>query len=1311
MLDIQPNKNKEKSMAFKTKSFLTLIVILLGILPKAFAQSDIVSLSWEINESVDVNEELGISQILSPYLCNECFANNTEDFQYSLPYYSKKIQVSTQDVIYVGIKNAITATSKSDRLHKYLSNDFTIDQIKTYENGIPYINLILTPIKKDGNQTSYLKSFEWDIKMAQNSASRLQNLKSKRDHTYESVLASGDFYKVKISQDGVYKINANFISALGGDPNSIAMSDFRIYGNGGNMLPEPIATDRAEDLVENPIKAVDNNGNNKMDADDYFLWYATGPNRLFYQSSTKSYAANGHDFDVAAYYYLNWDKGAGKRITTKGNGQGLANAGVITDYDHLIYHEENAENHIKSGRRWWGDKMQINTLKNFDYNVSGVQPGKKIILNTVTMARSLSGFGSSMRITVNDSLSATIGYSTVAGDYDGLFGTSAITTVRSRVASGNSLSVYYNYQKTLNEAAAWIDYLVLSVPRRLGTFEQQQIIRTNTKELSGNIKYSIAPYNAGYEIWDISTPNIPSVQSTFNEGSGVAFTAENTLAADPPKFVMFEGNSCTTPEFVEKVKNQNLHGLKDIDYIIVTRDDLLEEATRLADFHRENGLEVAVVTAAKVYNEFSSGSQDVTGIRDFAKLLYDRGNLPDAERTLKHILLFGDASYDYKNIEENNTNVVPTYQSYESNFPPSSYCSDDYYAILDDEEGFWGTNSRDEDLDLGVGRLPASNSSEAKILVDKILHYHSASSRGNWMQTITFLADDEDGNDHVVPSENMTKAISLESPEWNIKKIWMDAYEQVSFGSGNKYPQVNAEVSKMIGSQGTLIFNYVGHGGENGMAHERVVTRPEILAWDNYDKLSFYITASCELAKIDNLDIESPGELMLLDPNGGAVGMLATTRVVYIGQNTQLNTRLVNGNLLKAKDGKLKSLGDAYKFMRNSDKNESTNKRCFILLADPAMSLLYPDNRVITTAINDVPVNFFTDTNNAQHDTLSALELVTIEGEVRDINNQVLEDFNGKVFPTFYDKPSTYRTFGQDAESYPIVFQEQNRIIYKGEVSATNGKFKFQFIVPKDIAYNIDYGKLSYFAVDNLVHAGGTELNYFIGGTSDSSLVDTKFDELELFIDDESWIFGGATSFTPLLLARLSDSNGINTIGSGVGREMIAILDKGTDAEQTIVLNDYYKPDLNSYQAGTIEYPFTELPAGRHTLSLKVWDVYNNSADAYTEFVVSDQEGVTVHNLLNYPNPFTSFTSFHFDHNKSGQNLVVNISIMSVAGKVIKNITQDISNAPAHSQSINWDGRDDYGDPIGKGVYLYTLSVKAEDGSTESKTEKLYIIK
>jgi predicted esterase YcpF (UPF0227 family) len=905
-----------------------------------------------------------------------------------------------------------------------------------------------------------------------------------------------------------------------------------------------------------------------------------------------------------------------------------------------------------------------------------------------------------MNISLNATPLSQVYYNWVTGEYDDDFADAPKTTIVSFNLSSTDVKLQYSYNKSQNDAAAYIDYFVLSLPRKMSAYSDQQILRIDRLAVSGAINYNFDVLGDHF-VWNISDIVNPVLQQTAKTGAGGYFTTPNVNTSNPPIFIVFNPNIAPLPAFLGKVENQNLHENTGTNYLIVTHKSLLDQANQLADFHRQRGLSVTVSSTEQIFNEFSSGSQDVTAIRDYAKLLYDRGD--GNSDSLQYILLFGDASYDYKDVEPNNTNVVPIYQSYNSNQHTYSYCSDDYYAILDNSEGKWGTSSVNESLDIAVGRLPASNVTEAKILVDKIKHYHSETSKGDWINTLTFVADDEDRNAHLDPSEAMTSSLNLESPAYNIKKIWLDAYEQVSFGSGNKYPKVNEEITKMVSNKGTLIFNYVGHGGENSMAHERVVTRDEIVAWDNYDKLSFYITASCEIAKIDNLIIETPGELMLMDENGGAIGMIATTRAVYIGLNTRLNSSLVNDNLLKKVKGQKPAIGEAYRIMRNLSASEGTNQRCFILLGDPAMRLLDYQYDVVTTAINGTEIGLFSD-------TLKALSLVTIEGEIRGKDGQVVSDFVGEAYPTFYDKKSKYKTLGQDQSSYVIEFEEQNRIIYKGKVSVTNGKFSFKFVVPKDIAYNVAKGKLSYYAKDGMRDAGGTEYNYLIGGTSDSLVVDNQFDELELFINDESWVFGGTTSSKPLLLAHLKDSNGINTIGSGIGREMEAIIDAGTESQQSIILNDYFKAQLNSYTEGTIEYPMENMSAGRHTLKLIVWDVYNNSAEAYTEFVIGENEDISLNNVLNYPNPFNNYTEFHFDHNKAGQNITVRLNILSVAGNMVKSITQELINAPAHSSEIIWDGRDDFGDRLARGVYLYNLEVRAEDGTTSSKTEKLYIV-
>ncbi len=1282
---------------FRKDSFLTFIVASVCTL-NSFGQVQKEVLHWEPESTTPVIADESRFVVKTPLACDECYYSVIGDL--NIPYISKIIDATSQEVVSVNIKNVVT---KKTDINDYqnISSDFKIELVTTFERNKKLTTAILTPLKKSGNDMEYITSFEWDVKTT--STSRYSSkLKNKKGQPTSSVLSKGDFYKVSVTQEGVFRLDQDVFSALGINSSDVDLANLKVYGNKGTMLPEPIATDRPQDLEENALFIHDENGNGSLDAEDYALWYAPGPTKISFDDKANNYSAESHDYDVAAYYFITWSGSAGKRISSLASEQGIVPDKTVTKYDHLIYHEKNEENHIKSGRKWWGDKMQIVPIKTFSYVINGALANEEAAFRAVTTGRSYGGVGSIMSFRFNGRSIGSVPYNQVDGSYEQNFATYPITSKFDFALESNKVDITFSYNKSLNEAAAWIDYFTIAVPRQLAVFDNQQVIRTDRYKLDGSVAYTIQNFNSSHRIWDISDYKNPQIQTTFTEGSTESFIKSDADSSSPAKYIIINPESAPLPSVIGKVENQNLHGIDGVDYIMITHESLLDEAERLAEFHRLRGLDVVLATGEQVFNEFSSGAQDVTGIRDFIKMVYDRGE--ESGDKLSYVLLFGDASYDYKDVEENNTNLVPIYQSINSNNPTASYCSDDYYAIMNDNEGYWGIGNEDEDLDLFVGRLPVSNEDEAKIVVDKIIHYHSAASRGNWIQTATFVADDEDGNRHLNPSEEMTDSVSAANGELNIKKIWLDAYEQVSFGSGNKYPKVNEEITKMIGSQGTLIFNYVGHGGENGMAHERIVTRPEILSWTNYNKLVFYITASCELAKIDNLDIESPGELMLLNPSGGAIGLLATTRLVFIGTNTDLNKKLLESNLLQEKNGQYPSLGEAYLNTRNRDKNESVNARCFILLGDPAVRLLNPEYQVVTTSINGTPATSFTD-------TLNALELVTIEGEIRNQdNNTLLSDFNGELFPTFFDKPSSYKTLGQDAASAPIEFQEQNRVIYKGNVTIQNGKFSFQFIVPKDIAYNIGPGKLSYYAKDGLYHAGGADFSYYIGGTADSLVNDEQFDQLNLYIDDEQWVFGGLTSNTPKLLALLSDSNGINTIGSGIGREMEAIVDEGTEFEQIIILNDFYKPDLNSYQSGRIEYPFEELTAGRHTLKLKVWDVYNNSAEAYTEFVVTESAEIRIENVLNYPNPFNSYTEFHFDHNKAGQNLKANVTITSVAGNVVKSITKEIINATSHSNEITWDGRDQYGDLLGRGVYLYTLSVEAEDGSLESKNQKLFII-
>lgn len=1278
--------------------FLLTSLILLSSL-SLFAQqihSEKIQLNWTEDYDRYEDEEAGYQSFDRPVWCKGCYENIVENT--FIPSYSLEVKTVNARLSNVSIKNVLSHSIEREELKGLVQSDFDIKINKIRVKGEIYSYIHITPLRYIDGQLELLDQFEINYTLTPENNSITPFL-YKKDQTYNSVLSTGTNYKISVSNSGVHKITKDFLNAAGISSSNIKLSTFNIYGNGGKMLSEIIAEPRAEDLRQNALYIYDENKNDILDAPDYILWYAQGPHFADYNFANSSFSFSYHDYSSKAYYFLQWGTAATLLIDSADANQGLSPDRTITNSDFLLHHEDNQINHIHSGRIWWGDEMSGSQLvKNFNYSVAGLDMNAPLRLQTITSARSLST--SYINIKLNNSETNVV-HSQVSGKFDANYTAgSKFSSITDNPVSEN-ISVTYSYSKPLSDSKAWIDYFDLIGKRKLQSYSGQFNFFNTSAAVNGNSKYQIE--NAtNYWIWNVTDPGRPLFQLRFAEGGLSSFIvqeSDNNLQ----RFVLFRPEDALEPEFVGGVDNQNIHGLSDIEYIIVSYPDFKEEAERLADFHRQtNNLQVVVVTTTDIFNEFSSGSQDVTAIRDFVKLIYDRGQ--NGSKPLKYLLLFGDASYDFKNVIANNTNFVPIYQSFNSFLPAETHCSDDYYAILDDDEGYWGLSPKFEGLDIGVGRLPVGSLAEAKLMVDKIMHYHSSQSFGNWTQRLSFLGDDEDTNVHLECSEHLTNIVRKQNKQFNINKLWMDAYEQVSFGSGNKYPEVNTDVDKVI-NQGTLIFNYVGHGGGNGMAHERVVTRPQITEWTNANELSFYITASCELASIDNPAQKSPGELMLFNPKGGAIGMVATTRVVYIGANCDLNEDILNDNIFNLSGDRSKPLGEVYQLTRNrANSGQVINKRSFMLFADPAMSLLRAPNKVITTKINGVDYNTFSD-------TLKALSKVTIEGEIRNPGNTLLSNFNGVLYPTIYDKFATYQTRANDPKSLVANFEAQNSVIYKGKTTVTNGKFSFSFVIPKDIAYHYGLGKLSYYANDEQTQAAGFDTTIMVGGTTDNLANDQLAPELSMFIDDESWVFGGTTDRTPLLLANIYDENGINTVGSGIGREMEAILDEGTDNETSIVLNEYFEPELNSYQRGKINYTFEELGPGKHSVRLKVWDVYNNAAESYTEFIVADKEGISIEHLLNYPNPFNKFTTFHFDHNKAGQNLVLSLTIYTVSGKVVKSLSTTIMNADAHSADLSWDGLDDFGDPIGQGVYMYVLEAKAEDGSTEKQTQKLYILK
>ena len=1192
----------------------------------------------------------------------------------------------------VSILNQVYESVKAtDIVVKHMKNVSELVFFNAEERGKSRLKVKIIPFRVVNNQLERLLSF--DLTLKQTGVVNNQLLKKKGSKT-QSVLASGDWYKIKIKSDGVYKLDRSFFTRNGISPESINLSTFKLYGNGIGMLPEVLAEFRVDDLAENNIQIHDANNNNLLEDGDYISFYGKGPDVWIENATDYTHVKNvfsGHSF-----YFFTFGGSAGKRIGENGAGIGIIANVTITESDYLLVHDEDLVNFRNSGRQWFGEALTIEN-RSFDLSIPDFIDGPGNFIRSEVAIRT--AIASDVFVSLNNS-NIIFSHDGSPVNFESDDNYASISNLKSSFSSTGNFNLRYEFIRPQLSSEAWINYFEVQCKRKMKPVDGQIHLFNLNSKVDDKVEFKIENLGSDYTLWDVTDPVNTALQKTVLKGAVSSFVInpKNKLQ----RYLVFKNGSELMPEMVGKIENQNLHASTPADFIIITHPDFKAQAEKLGKFHQEReGQSYLIVYPDKIYNEFSSGALDITAIRDFVKMVYDRA---DSVNKPKALLLFGDGSYDYRNLKVSSGNFVPTFESYESNNSISSYCSDDYYVILGDGEGFWPKKYLPtEGLDMGVGRLPAKSPYEAEVMVDKSIHYKTASVKGEWRSSITFLGDDEDYDTHIEDSEELANMVEKEFSPLNINKIYLDAYKQVSLGNGNAFPDVNEAINNSV-AKGTLVFNYLGHGGGSGMAHERVVTRPQILAWKNYDKLIFFVTGTCDLAQFDNPSEESPGELMMSNDQGGAVGMITTTRKVYISLNTRFAANLFQGNLFARDGSHFMTFGQSYINVKNI-MWQAPNVRNYVLFGDPLLDLNLPVQKTLITKINGKSVL----TNSK--DTLKALSKVEIEGMVTDLSGTLLTNFIGDVSVTLFDKKQTYKTLANDPASSVLPFSVRNNVLYRGKASVTGGVFKVSFILPKDIDYAFGAGRIFTYAYNDKTDAVGIYDSALIGGTANNLSVDNTGPQIEVFLDDEKFVNGGIVSKNPLLIVKLWDENGINTAGNGIGREILGILDKERETKKNYVLNDFYSTTLNSYQGGEVRIRLADLAPGTHILVVRAWDVFNNSSENQVEFVVAENENMAIRNLLNYPNPFINKTSILFDHNKAGQELSVSINIMSIAGKVVKTLYSRIPNSSSHISEIEWDGKDEYGQTLARGVYLYRVKVKSEDGKTAEEIQKMVLLK
>ncbi|MCD6355092.1 MAG: type IX secretion system sortase PorU, partial [Prolixibacteraceae bacterium] len=888
----------------------------------------------------------------------------------------------------------------------------------------------------------------------------------------ESILNSGKWIKISVKERGIYKIPFSTLTEWGfTNPSKV-----NIFGSGGIPLPENPAEIMYDDLNQNAVWQGKSNGT------DCLFFYNPGNVKWEPDKNGNHFEHSTNDYSDKGYFFLTEDVGTTKPVEMLNEVQESPTHFTST-YDAYQLHEIDKYNLLYSGKQWFGDKFISGIGRSFVFDLLPASNSVELSLRVNAVARSFQS--SEMQISANQTDFGKLNFYKVnTGDPTSLYADERDSWFSEKI-QGNKLEVVLKYLATTGNAEAWLDFIELNYRAKLTLGNSVLFFRDKNSVAAGNIlEFSIANSTANTKVLDVTDANnvkeVPlQLEGNIAKGKRPSDNLREYAAFNPDA-------DFPVPELIGEVENQNLHFLNTPELLIITHPNFIASANALATFHRSHdGMSVEVVTSDQVYNEFSSGNRDATGIRNFIKMFYDRNN------KLKYVLLFGDGSYDNKNINDESQVFIPTFQSENSLNPVASFVTDDYFIMLDADESVYSGA-----VDLGIGRIPASTSFQAELVVDKIKNYYSPAALGNWRNVICFIGDDEDGNLHMSDSEKLATQVNQNHTEFITDKIYFDAFMQETTPAGERYPDVTDAINKRV-KNGVLVLNYVGHANERFLADEHVLDVSNINSWSNANALPIIVTATCEFSRFDADDM-SAGEYVLFNPNGGGIGLFSTTRVVFAYSNFLLSRSFYNFVFKKNKNGKHYRMGDIMRLSKINTIN-TTNKRNFSLLADPALTLSYPEYNVMTTSINQQSAT-------EAPDTIGALEKITISGYIADYLGNKLNDFSGNLTPTVFDKAITMKTLGNAGDT-PMDFKVQENIIYKGLASVTNGEFSFSFVIPKDISYNLGKGKIVYYADNKEVDAGGAFENFVIGGAG-SQIADNQGPDIQLFMDSQNFKSG-----------------------------------------------------------------------------------------------------------------------------------------------------------------------------------------------------------
>ena len=1099
-----------------------------------------------------------------------------------------------------------------------------------------------------------------------------------------SKLASGKWVKIAVMESGIYQITADDIRnwGLGTD-----LSQIHVFGYGGAPLSETmIGENYADDLPQMPV----------VRSADRILFYAQGPTTWRYRNTQITHQQVQHPYAISGSYFVTNDSRFSDveipRADNSPSGE------VRTTYVERLYHEQEIINPLETGRHFLGESFLSNKSQTFKFSLDGLVPGTDVKVLAVFAAEdknsdgtvSHSYNGTKLPVTNSDIISA-------ASDY---YNTS--TSTKSFKLDGTTdLDYSLSYTSSAACKMARLDYIAVNYQRTLAMKDGRLLFCLN--DASTNSQYRMSGVTGTTRVWDVTKPYAPLQLNTATEEGHLTFSPASKGRVE---LVAFDESAVYShPEYLGDVANQDIHGQPVPDMIILAPSAYLEQARRVAQMHEKvDGFRVLVLDHEKVFNEFSSGTQDAMAYRRLCKMFFDRGVSEDGHR-LGYLLLFGNGNYDNRLIgTDANTLNYPRLLTWQSEVSKNdnSITTDDYFGILDDESEL-GNN---EKMDISVGRMIVKSVAEARDAVNKLIKYVTKPNYGAWKNQVLMVADDENNGVHMEQSNNMIAlARSHGGNDMVYNYVYIDAFNAVSAGGARTYPDAKTKMFTTL-KEGALWWNYIGHASTQNWTAEGLLMRSDVETELYYRHIPVLYGATCEFCCFDN-SVLSSGEHIFLNPNGGAVAVICPARKAYISYNGDLSNAVACYVFQRDEQGRQQRIGDIMRLAKNSIISSTDNKRRYFVFGDPAMRLAYPSYSVQVDAINGQPV----DSTNMP--VFKAREQVEFTGKILDLNGEPATGFNGAIVSTLFGPEQSITTHGYGPEGSPVDYEDRPNRLAINVDTVMAGQFKVRVVIPSEVSNEYDNYRpslINLYAYDSrdTIEAMGSNSDFYIYGYEDELVTDTIGPRIiTMCLNDDGFVDGGEVNESPLFLATVSDESGVNFSSAGIGHSMTLTLD-GTNSFNDLV--SYYTPMFaQEGTMGSISYQLNDLAPGPHTLRLRVWDVYNNVSDKTINFNVVKGLAPEIADVYCASNPAVVETSFYVKHNRPDAVVSVTIEVYDLMGRRVWSTTQSGRSDMYTSIPVTWDLIDVAGRRVPRGIYVYRATISTDGIKEATKAKKLAV--